>query len=278
MRRIRMLALTALSVFALGALTATAAQASEGPFWSICEEVAAGTGKYKDAKCTEKVEKGNFEKKRLKAGEARELTAEIKAGTVFKLSNGVQTLECTALKLKGGKAIGSTGATAGTNEEVIEFEGCTVKGNGEGCKVVGGNITTKTVISTLEFSKQVTERGDIHLVLFAPVKQPFVEIHFEGPNCIFLVTSVEGSVDAELDNALKEPLKLEENEILGQIGLITFPKVKIKESWKEKEGTRKPNTASLKVFGVAAKEFTGESIIRMFNKGVAVTDWGVFTH
>jgi len=159
MRRIKPFGLALVAVFALSAFVATAAQAASGPYWSNSA-------------------------KRLGAGETSTLTATSKG--VFTLrgtSNGV-TIECKALKLNEGVAIGSQLGYSGTSREVIEYKECTVTGNGTTCALTGKQITTSTLKNTLGYTS-AARTGPI-LVLFSPVaaNEVFAVIEFaNNANC-----------------------------------------------------------------------------------------------
>jgi Flp pilus assembly protein TadG len=127
MSRIRIIGLALVAVFAMSAVAASAASAAtEGPFYKV-----AG--------------------KRLAATETKPLKA--KASKNFVLTASGVVITCTKLKLSSAsKIIGSTGKNPGTSEETLEFEGCTVTGNGEGCEVENGKITTNVVTNTLGYA------------------------------------------------------------------------------------------------------------------------------
>jgi hypothetical protein len=273
MKRIRILVLAALAVFALGAISSTAAQASEGPFYRICEKVAEG--KFKDIECKEPgTAAPGWNKIRLEEKQTHEITVAM-SSKEYVLANGVQTLRCKKQKAeKGAVIVGSTGMNAGGSEETLVFEECTVEGNGAGCKLEGEKIKTEPIKNTLDFAKEKVEKGDVHLIMFEPVTTTvFTKLKFEGVGCTLKTATVEGKVGAQLDNGKQELLKLEENEELSEKNLVRFPATLLKEEWVEKGGKREKVALSLKSFGKAATKFEGETSIIL----VGGDHWGVFS-
>src|SRR5665213_3577943 len=143
MLRMNVIRLTLVAVLVLSAITATTAQATEGPFYKL-----AGA--------------------RLKAGESREMKGSLASGSKLQLKAGTVTITCTSLKFpKGSKLIGSNGANPGKSEQVIEYEGCSQEGNGVECKIAGNKITTNALKSELGYQAK-TRTGKI-LAFFQPV-------------------------------------------------------------------------------------------------------------
>ena len=140
MAKIKVMGLALVAVFVMAAAGASSALALETNNPQFTGEGSA------------KLETGG--NKLLKAGEGEEITA---------TANGSQTLEstgvtivCSALKLENGKLIGSTAPAAGTNEEVIVYEKCEVKGSPE-CEInekpsKEGVIKTVLLKTTLVFT------------------------------------------------------------------------------------------------------------------------------
>jgi hypothetical protein len=261
MRRIRILVLAALAVFALGAFTSTAAQASEGPFYRVCQKVAAGlNGSFMDNECTKPGTTLNgWNKIRLMEKETTEIEAKA-ASKEFVLANGVQTLRCKKMTVeKGAVIIGSTGANAGGGEGVGVFEECTIEGNGAGCEVEGKKIKTEPVKVTLDFAKEIPVKGDVHLIMFAPVTgNVLTKLKFVGTGCTLITATIEGKGGGQLDNGKQELLKLEENEELSAKNLVRFPTTLIKEEWVEKGGKREKIAMGIKSFGKAVTKAEGE--------------------
>jgi hypothetical protein len=218
MKQIRILGLAILSVFALSAIAATAAQAKSGPFYMI-----TGT--------------------RLLAAQKEEITA--KAQKAFVLTATGIAITCQKLKVNAGaEIIGSSGSNSSTSKETIVFEECVLVGNGTKCRLTaadGGKITTEPVKNTLDYPKKVPAKGDIKLVLFQPVEgATFVKIKVEaeaGGKCTVTGTlAVEGSTLAVLKNEKLEPFRLLEPVPETKVTLVHFPS-KATEACTEKEGT-----------------------------------------
>jgi hypothetical protein len=261
MKRIRTLVVAAvLTMLALGAITSTAAQASEGLFYRICKKVGTGlNGEFKDNECKEKLTTLNgWNKIRLLENETSEIEGKMQSKE-FVFANGVQTIKCQKLKVEKGIIVGSTGANASGGEGVGVFEECTIEGNGQACEVEGKQIKTEPVRATLDFAKEKVEKGDVHLIVFEPASGAvFAKLKFTGTGCSVRTTTVEGKVGGQLDNGKQELLKLEENEELSTKGLISFPATLIKEEWVEKAGKREKVALSIKALGKAATKFEGK--------------------
>ena len=199
MRRLRVIVLAALALFAWSIVVASAAHAEKGPFWSLCTEQTGKKFEFEDKECTKKspTKEGLFEKVRLLEKETKEIEA--KAGEPFVLEGTGVKIECKALKLKKGAVIlGSTGNNFGSSEEVIEFEECSATGNGEPCEVTGKKIVTEPVHDELDFETKELKTGEKLLVFFTPVKgNVFVKIKFTGEGCKLKEGAVEGSVAGE---------------------------------------------------------------------------------
>src|SRR5579864_3944994 len=115
MRQSRIVMLAAFVVLAFAAIT-TAAQAVQGPYWTL-------------------------EGKRLAKGETREIIAE--ATEAFVLTAGTIKVTCGGVDVEGANIKGSNGANPGTNEGKVLFTKCKVEGNGAACNVKGGKVITK---------------------------------------------------------------------------------------------------------------------------------------
>jgi len=281
MKRIRILTLAVLAVFALGAITATAAQAEKGPFWKICQKHAGG--KFKDSTCKTEGAPNEFESLRLLKGETEGITA--KASKAFTLTGAGIAIKCTKLHLEPGATInGSTGANFGFSQEVILFEGCTVEKNGEPCepyseKEAGkkelGKIRTEPVENKLDFETGKLKIGEKLLLLFQPNKNNkekavFVKVKFTGAGCKAPGVAVEGSVAGEAWQEGKAATL--GSEKLTVINEVNFPKTQIKVDWLEEEGIKKEVKVKLTIAGLAA-ELEGRAEIELANK----QDWGAFT-
>jgi len=246
MRRMRPLGLSLVAAFALSAVAATAAQAlPEGPFYKV---------------------EGN----RLLATETKELKAKAASSFTLEAASIGVAVTCTSLKLKPGATIvGSTGENAGTSEEVIEFSGCTVTGNGEGCKVENEAVTTSTVEDALGYSS--SSRSGPLLVSFHPkTGKVFVELKFVGAKCILPSTKVEGTVVGEAFASGKQ-VEVTKNEVELTSSEIKFGKAS-KTVFVESGGVLTSTKAKLTSFGIGATlEGTSQQELAGGSK------WGIFT-
>jgi hypothetical protein len=226
MNRFRLIGVSLLAVFALGAVAASAAQAEEAPFWSI-----AGT--------------------RLAAGKTHFITAKVykegEAGRELKLTTpklGI-TIACTGLSFpfETGVILGSAAETPGTNNEVAHFTNCTVSGNGEKCNVENKEITTKPIKSELVENVESKAAGKTLLVEFSPFSgEVFAELKFKeetGGKCTNKTTKVTGSVAAEVLNEKEEAVKLPNKLEEGTTWLTRFPATAIEKVWLVKAGVGK---------------------------------------
>jgi hypothetical protein len=167
MKRFRMIGVALLAVFALGAVVASAAQA-EG-YWTI-------------------------QGSRLAAGKTHNFTAKAVTNFALVTAEAGATITCTAFKLKEGVLLGSNPGAAGTSNEVVVFEKCSlVEGNGApACKLKSETLTTNSLKNELVES----ETGTL-LTLFTPASGTvFITLEFEG-TCTTNPTKVTGSVLGE---------------------------------------------------------------------------------
>lgn len=248
MKRMKVLGLVALAVFAFSAITAAAAQATEGPFYKV-------------------------------GGARLTTTAGIEGSTAktYVLTAGARTIKCTASKLKSATIVGSTGANAGTSKEIIEFEKCTVAGNGTPCAIPGEKITTEEVKNTLDFANKTSVKGEVLLTYFEPAKETekekrFVKITFEGAGCEIKATAVNGSVAAEALETAEKPIKVEEEPAEAEKGFVNFPATAITKDFIEEGGVRKEVKPKLEAFGVKAT-LEGRTALKL----TGGTKWGVYT-
>jgi hypothetical protein len=257
--KIRILGPALLAVFALSAIVATAAQASEGPFY-------------------------NVNGIRLGAGGKEEIAAKVQTEYKLETITPFVTITCTAQKLaKGSVIIGSAKGSAGTSTETIEFEGCALKGNNahgvEGeCRLAAadkGVIQTEPVKNTLDYPKKAPAKGDVLLVLFQPEKgsvlvKPKVEDVPPGECAIKPTLTVEGSVAAEAWDNNQKAIKLEEEPAEEKVGYVNFP-VKGTEACAESAKVVTCIKPKLIVQTKTAR-LTGTSEIQLVSK----LKWGVF--
>jgi len=202
MKRIRILGLALVAVFALSAVVAVAAQATEAPFYKV-----AG--------------------KRLESGKTEEISSHAGTGG-FTLTATGKVVKCSTLTNNAGAtAIGSNAGVPGTSSETLEFSGCTVTGNGEPCKVTEP-IKTTALKNELALNEGLTSI----VVEFKPsTGTEFATLKFTGTGCEVAETKVtiaEGSAGigqafsgGKLVEVGKEPAEAKDGE-------INFPTTAIK--------------------------------------------------
>jgi hypothetical protein len=246
MKRIKLLWLALVAVFALSGLAVSAVQA-QGPYGKV-------TGKT------------------LKVGESR--TVLTKIGEEFVLtSNAGQIIKCTGIFYLGRLfALTEKIDTLG----IIHYTGCTIATNGTGCVIPGGAILTNAVVGLYGFAKE-NETGPI-LVLFEPdTGKAFVKINFEKPEgaCTVNETTVEGTTVAEVLVA-KKVVEAGVNEIETLKGELRFTKTN-KTIWILQLGllTIKSVKSGLSAFGVGSS-LSGIAVNELDENGVPVP-YGVFT-
>jgi hypothetical protein len=202
-----------LAVFVFGGLAAAAAQAEEAPSW------------YRESA-------------RLGAGETHFITAKAYSTSVTLTAAG-RKVTCGSIKLKEGVIMGSSAGNPGTNDEAIEFSGgCTIEGDGTGCKIKEPVVTNNIRSELVESEKG--EKRDL-LMVFKPEKGPaLATLHFEGSGCTIKETLVEGEVAGEV---FTDPNDKELGEKVEGYGyheaaswLINFPSTPITRVWLIKEG------------------------------------------
>src|ERR1700726_78756 len=133
MTRMKVVLLSLLAVFAIGAVASASASAFSKE-WQVCKE--AGTEEFETNKCAKKASGGKFSWVSLTGTESLATTS---TGGAFELKAGVKTIKCTAVTDKGNiKAAGADEATE------IKFTGCTTGQAGCNVKSAGepnGTIT-----------------------------------------------------------------------------------------------------------------------------------------
>jgi hypothetical protein len=249
MRRMRLVGLALVAVFALTAVASSAAFAGEGPIWKV-----AGS--------------------KLESGITKNITAAKKAGSAeFKFKAGTLiTINCT-----GASSTGTIiGGEPGTDTANIKFTGCTVEGHSE-CTVkspkegteevpVGEiRVKAKTELVYLSSTSATNEKVDASGVgshlgdLFSPASgSTFVELVVGGNNCPSLTkgtNKVEGSV-----LSIVEPSEAE-----AASGTLNFPTSSIEKYWTRNGGV-KSHEASLKVFGFIGCTQSGEETVELESK------------
>lgn len=217
--------------------------------------------------------------------ESREIEASAK--TVIKIKTTGGTLECKSLKLKKGALI--KGGQAGTNEETIEFEGCSVSGTGfTKCVVTSvaaakdGKVITNPLKSEgvyLEKPAEPVVKNTMAGMYFAPVTGTVLAtVKFEiepGGACLVAETKIEGSVAGESLESGELLVGFEEHESEGEKTFIRFITKNIAQVWKGKEGATAAEAVeakpALKAFVLTA-ELEGTITVKLTSK----ESWGVF--
>jgi hypothetical protein len=191
MTRIKTIGVALLAVLAFSTVAATAAQAEEAPYWSI-----EGT--------------------RLAAGKTAEITAKFYGTGAQTLTAGADTITCTSLKLaKGSVLLGSEPGEPGKSNEILEYSGCTVTGNGTKCGVTNKEVKTEQLTNELAYA----ENKKSLVVEFTPrAGHRLAEPKFTaeaGGTCTLASTKVTGLVvagvftDPEANGGSGEPVLLE---------------------------------------------------------------------
>lgn len=241
MPRIRLILLSLLVMFATSGVVATAAQAAEGLlFWKV-------NGK-------------SFAK-----GETREIT-KVKASKNYVLKGTTATVTCTKNEVSEPAVL--TGGSPGGDTEVVIFKGCTVSGNGTGCKVETEEVKTEPVESELLF-ETISFTGKI-LELFRPASGTLLaSVKFTG-TCVVTEAGVSGSVIGEVWSGGKAVVVGKEpaETVTGE---INFPKTQIKAGFIEEMGIIVEKKAKLS-FGVGEASLEGRSEIEVGGR-----KWGAYT-
>jgi hypothetical protein len=206
---------------------------------------------------------------RLKAKETREVGGKAVGNLVLKSTGAGITITCTGSVPVNGLIIGSETNEPGTTSGKAEFTGCTVAGNGAGCAVPGKTIVTNALTGELVLGAEKPVKGTKIQGLVKPTTgSVFVVIKFEGAECKFKETTIEGSADGELLDSTKKTVAFEENEKEEVVGFGKPLPNGTKECKFAKGELVKCTTSSLKAFGVATtSEGTGEGFLIGADKG-----------
>jgi hypothetical protein len=248
MKRTRLLGLALTAAFAVTAFSAAAAPAVEGPFYKV-------------------------NGKALAAGETRLLLVTAKEKFILESKNVAISISCTTLNLPEAGQMQIQGVAAGNSgigKEVIEYAGCTVEGNGEGCEVEGEKIKTNPVLSLLGYGS-AARTGQV-LVLFEPERGTSIgTLKFTGVKCKFKTFAMEGTWVGAARVAGQPVLTGGGTETLH--GEVAFPHVQL--IFIEQGKALKHVKASMKWSGVAATQ-SGVALLLVDEAGTPVK-WGVFS-
>jgi hypothetical protein len=244
MIRVRIVGLALFAVFAVSVVAASAAQAIEAPYFQTESRGVVS---------------------RLKLGETRNFKSANVTSYVLKVP-GI-AITCTKETTNNsGVLLGSEKGEPGTNNEIVEFTGCTVTGNGsgvcEGKGSVGEPIITKPLKTELVYGVETKKT----YTLFSPASgSEFVKLTFPA-GCTHTETAVNGKVAAENLNEAKEEIELGKKYVPQTKGFVSFPSTTIKKVVKVKAGVAQaPTTVELLAFGVAGT-LTGESSVELESK------------
>jgi hypothetical protein len=241
MKRIRVVGLALLAVFAVSVVAASAAQAIEAPYFQV--------------------EKGGVVS-RLKLGETRNIVSK-QTGSYTLTAAGI-VISCTTAKTKNGVLLGSEPSEPGTNNEIVEFTGCSVTGNGTGtgCGTVTEPIVTNSLKSELVYGTELKKT----YTLFQPTSgAEFAKLTFPA-GCSHTSTAVNGKVAAENLNEAKEEIELGKTYVPQTKGFVLFPTTSVKKVVKIKAGVAQAaTTVEIQAFGVAGV-LTGESSVELESK------------
>jgi hypothetical protein len=219
---VRVAILSMLASLATCAGATAVAQAHEGPFYEIGEE-------------------------RLEEGNTAAVTLAAKTSLKLEAKTG-QVITCTGASFAGATLDGSSGENAGTSKETIEYTGCSVTGNGSGCKVESEKITTNALKTTLGYSSEARATPVLELVEPSSGKV-ITEPKFAGEKCTTKSTKVSGSVIGELPST----------EFEGSEEELQTTKAE-RTTWTESGGKLTSTKGALEAFGTSATEEAEDEI------------------
>jgi hypothetical protein len=233
MRRCRATGIALLTMCALGAVIASAAQAESAPSFSI-----GGT--------------------RLVAGKTHNIA--VRATANFMLVTTNSEIECTVIGTEKAVLLGSNPGEPGRDSEVVKLEGCALVGNGEECFLspeAHGSKVTDTITTAPLRSEQVERvNGGTRTPRLAEEFSPasgniFATLTFGG-KCTVYEANVTGQVAAEilLDNASLGRVELGQAPEQATSWILNFPRgANIKEVWLVSNGTGKIAKLEISAFG-----------------------------
>jgi hypothetical protein len=247
MKRRKLLRLAFATALALSSLVATAAQATQGPFFKV---------------------EGNT----LKAGETREALVTVKEQFVLEAKATGQVITCKGVTYAGPSFEVLASKVTHLRASALEFSSCTVTGNGTKCAVQSGKITTNPVVGTAGYANS-NRTGQILGLIESQTGKAFGEIKFTpeaGGSCTVASTPASGTIIGEAFVAGKT-VKVGENEIETIKGEIHYTKPS-KVIWIENGITVKETKGKLEAFGVAV------TIAGQVNVELTTHEkWGIFT-
>ncbi len=242
MKRLRFIVVVLLTVCALGTVVASAAQAEGAPFWTI-----GGT--------------------RLVAGQTRNIVVTSLSTFILKTPAAGISIECTKTKSNVGVLLGSNAGEPGKNDEVFEFSGCSVTGNGGKC-ASPNPIITNPLQSEMVENVEEGHVGKKLLIEFFPASgNNFVTLKFSG-ECKVKETKVTGKEVTEVLTADvgEEPVELGQPAKQAKSWFLEFPEPPVGEVWLIKAGVGQAVETGLTAFGDASH---GEGLLLVELEGGA---------
>jgi hypothetical protein len=214
MKRLRLIGVALLAVFGLSIVVVSGAQAETAPFFSI-----GGA--------------------RLAAGKTHNFDA--RAIKPFVLSGLGSTITCTNLATSEGVLLGSSAGEPGKDNEVVNFSGCSLEGNGTACHLAAtkGGPEVSTITTNPLKSEQVenVESGHVGKKLYeelfpAKKSEGFVTLRFGG-TCTVEEGVVAGQVVAQdlYDNGTVGQVELGQTAVEAKSWIVNFPAVPITSVW-----------------------------------------------
>ena len=271
--RIRISLLSLLAVLAFSAVAATGAQAfvheDHGPFYEI-----AGA--------------------RLLGGNTAKIVSSTSEPTTepWVLTAGTVTITCTTsadtgvLIGSGDGLLGVKDETGSTNEETVEFTGCTVTGNGTPCSVVEP-IKTELLESLVGYENNTGDVGAGQILTLLRPKPTnthpslLATVHFTGTGCGVTEIKVEvkagcspacEGIIADNETEADVSIKVDAEPAQAKIWDLTFPGTELKTIYTEKEGVLTKRHGGIAAVGAAAK-LTGSADVELESGG----EWRVST-
>jgi len=246
MKRIRIVGLALLAVFALGAVASTVAQASEAPYYGV-------------------------ESKRLGAGETKEVT--LKQTAEYTLTAGTAVITCEKSGANNSIIIGSAAGEPGTSSGTVTYSGCTIANNGT-CAVGhsgNGEILTEKLKDELVYDATSKESKSVADEFTPETGKVLAKVTLSGAKCEPVeqgVLAVEGQAVAQVfggKTAKEVLLALGVAPTLAETGTIVFPKTKIGSIVliKAEKATLTPITLK---FGANPATLVGESEVKLSSK------------
>jgi hypothetical protein len=214
MKRFRLIGVALPAVFALSMVVASGAQAETAPFFSI-----GGA--------------------RLAAGKTHNFDA--RAIQSFVLSGTVATITCTGLSTSEGVLLGSNAGEPGRDNEVINFSGCSLAGDGSACHLAAtkGGPTVTTITTNPLKSEQVENVSSGHVgkklyeeIFPAKKSEGFVTLRFGG-TCTIEEGVLAGQLVAQTlyDNGTVGQVELGQTAVEAKSWILSFPSTPITSIW-----------------------------------------------